>query len=230
LEEGAKFAANAMKPEDVQMIQARRFGIEEIARAYRIAPHLLQDLTHGTYSNITELGKEFITYTMVPWFQRWLGEINRRLLVPPYFAKFNARAFMQANHAERADFYQKLFRVGGFTINEILAREDENPIDSEIGDVRFVSTDLAPVTTLINPPQEPEAPPPEVPPQGDEPESQAWQAMTMMLYDQERTERIDGDRRGKQRANSLEESIRAGHEETNKSMVDFQTQVNVGRA
>ncbi|MHC4403321.1 MAG: phage portal protein [Planctomycetota bacterium] len=152
LEEGAKFAASAMKPEDVQMIQARRFGIEEIARAYRIAPHLLQDLTHGTYSNITELGKEFITYTMVPWFQRWLGEINRRLLSPEYFAKFNTRAFLQGDHKTRAEFYAALIRTGVLTLNQVLELEDMNPIDPKIGDVHFISRDMIPVTMLINAP------------------------------------------------------------------------------
>ncbi len=168
LEEGMKFAGNSMNPDDVQMIEARQFGVIEIARFYRITPHLLQDLTHGTFSNVTELGRQFVTYTMMPWFQRWLGEINRKLLEPPFFAKFNTRALLAANHKERAEFYAKLFQVAGITVNRILELEDENDI-GPIGDVRFVPMNMVTLEQAIAGPPKP-LPPAEPAPVPDEPE------------------------------------------------------------
>lgn len=167
LEEGAKFASTSMKPEDVQMIEARRFGIEDIARAYRLAPHLLQDLTHGTFSNITELGREFIVFTMLPWFKRWQGEINRRLLSPPYFCEFNAHAFLQGDHKARAEYYRGLFQVAGITPNRILELENENPI-GPAGDVRFVPMNMVPLEKAIEGPPKESSPPKTPPPEGQQ--------------------------------------------------------------
>jgi len=145
LEGGAQFAATQMKPGDVQMIEARRFSVEDVARGYRIPLYLLQELTNGTsYASIVELGREFIVYTMMPWFKRWQAEINRKLLGDGYFCEFNVRAFMQGDHAARGDFYRKLFSVGGMTTNRILSLENENTIGSE-GDRRFVPLNMIPL-------------------------------------------------------------------------------------
>lgn len=163
LEEGVKFAANSMNPEDVQMIEARKFGIVEIARFYRITPHLLQDLTFGTYSNVTELGRQFIVYTMMPWLKRWQGEINRKVLSPPFFCEFNTHAFLQGDHAARANYYNKLFQIGGITINRILQKENENDI-GPAGDVRFVPMNMVPLEQAIKGPPEKKEPPPVEPP------------------------------------------------------------------
>lgn len=151
LEGGATFAEAQMNPENVQMIEARRFGIEEVARAYRISPHLLQDLTHGTFSNITELGRQFIVFTMMPWFTRWRSEINRKLLQPPYRGRFNYKSFLEADHKVRAEFYFRLWQMGARTVNEILAMEGDNSIGPE-GNVRFVPVNMQPLTTAMQKP------------------------------------------------------------------------------
>jgi len=170
LEGGAKFAAMQMNPEDVQMIESRKFSVEEIARLYRMSPHLLQDLTHGTFSNITELGRQFIIFTMMPWFKRWEAEINRKILTPPFEAKFNAKAFLEGDHTARMEMHKAMFGMGR-TLNEILEIEGENPIGAE-GDVRFVPVNMQPIDLAINPPEPPApvVPPPPPPPEPGETE------------------------------------------------------------
>lgn len=169
LEEGATWAATNMRPEDVQLIDARRFGIEEIARAYRVSLHLLMEFTEGaaSYSSIVELGREFIVFTMMPWLKRWQGEINRRLLDENHFCEFNVAAFLQGDHAARAEFYTKLFQTGALTINQILERENENPIGPE-GDVRFVPRNLWTLDAAIAEKDKPPAPDPFAQPAGEE--------------------------------------------------------------
>ena len=172
LEGGATYADTQMNPQDVQMIEARRFGIEEVARAYRISLHLLQEFTEGaaSYSSIVELGREFIVYTMMPWFKRWQGEINRKLLGDGYFCEFNTAAFLQGDHVARAEFYAKLMEHGGLTINDILRKENMNSIGPE-GDTRFVPGNLVTLDRAIKgspAPQRPALPPPNGrPPEGD---------------------------------------------------------------
>jgi HK97 family phage portal protein len=168
LEEGTTWAATNMKPEDVQMIQARRFSIEDIARIYAISLHLLQEFTEGaaSYSSIVELGKEFIEFTMLPWLKRWCAEINRKLLDAEHFCEFNVSGFLQADPAARADFYIKMFTNGQMTINEIRAKENLNPIGPN-GDVHFVPQNLQPLDKAIAAEDEP--PPPLIPPPGQQP-------------------------------------------------------------
>ena len=150
LDEGMKFAANSMDPESVQLIEARRFGVEDIARLYRIPLHLLQELTNGTsYAALSELGREFIVYTMMPWFGRWTAEINRKLLEPPYFAEFNANAFMQGDPKTRAEFYKTLQGIGVINANQICQKENMNSIGPQ-GDVYWMPLNMAPVEQVID--------------------------------------------------------------------------------
>lgn len=168
LEGGATFAQTSMKPQDVQMIESRRYGVEEVARAYHVPLQLLQDLTNGTsFASVVELGKEFILYTMDSWIARWEGEINRKVLKDTgLVAKFNTRAFLSGDHKARSDFYLKLFRIGAITVNEIRGWEDQPDI-GPAGDIHFVSRDLVPMDFAAREP-EPQAPPtpPTAPPAG----------------------------------------------------------------
>jgi len=149
LEEGMEFAASSMNPEDVQMIEALRFSVEDIARAYRIPLHLLQQLQSGSsYASIVELGREFIVYTMMPWFKRWEGQLNRRVLRQPFFCEFNYAAFMQGDPPTRGEFYWKLWQMGVVTQNDVARRENMNGIGPE-GDVRFVPANMVPLQVAI---------------------------------------------------------------------------------
>ena len=168
LEGGATFAQTSMKPQDVQMIESRRYGVEEVARAYGVPLQLLQDLTNGTsFASVVELGKGFILYTMDAWIARWEGEINRKVLKGTgLVAKFNTKAFLAGDHKARSDFYLKLFRIGALTVNEIRALEDQ-PNIGPAGDVHFVSRDLVPMEFAAREPA-PQTPPtpPTAPPAG----------------------------------------------------------------
>jgi len=164
LEEGMTYAAESMSPKDVQMIDARRLGAEDIARAYRIPLHLLQLFMQGvsSYASIVELGREFLTYTMLPWFKRWEGELNRKLLLPPYFCEFNQTAFLQADPKARGEFYWRLWQMGAIDANSILRRENMNGIGDE-GDVRFVPVNMQPLKHALAGPPKPPSPAPDDP-------------------------------------------------------------------
>jgi HK97 family phage portal protein len=168
LEEATTWAATNMKARDLQAIEARRFSVEEIARIFRISLHLLQEFTEGaaSYASIVELGREFIVYTMMPWLKRWQAEINRKLLDAEHFCEFNVAAFLQGDHKARAEFYNKMFMVGGVTVNEIMGLENRNPIGPE-GDVRFVPKNLQPLEKAIKA-EDPKPPPPAIPPPSDD--------------------------------------------------------------
>lgn len=74
LEDGMAVSPFNISPEDSQLLGARQFGVSEIARWFRIPPHMLYDLTRSTYSNIESQGQDFISYSFDDAVDRALGK------------------------------------------------------------------------------------------------------------------------------------------------------------
>lgn len=83
LEEGMKWTKIGMSQQDTQYIETRKFQLEEIARIFRVPPHLIGHLERATFSNIEHQGLEFVTHTILPWLKRWEQAISQRLMTPP---------------------------------------------------------------------------------------------------------------------------------------------------
>ena len=110
LEEGMTWKQIGLPMDDSQFLQTRRFQIEEIARVFRIPPHMMADLERATFSNIEHQDLEFQKYTMGPWYVRWEAELNRKILGrrrmdQGYFFKFDNRAFLRGDVKSRTEAY-----------------------------------------------------------------------------------------------------------------------------
>lgn len=74
-------------------MQTRKFQINEIARLYRIPPHMVGDLEKSSFSNIEQQSLEFVKYTLAPWVVRLEQAFKRSLFLPEekkrYLIKFN---------------------------------------------------------------------------------------------------------------------------------------------
>lgn len=148
LEEGMEYMTIGLPPEDSQFLQTRKFQLQEIARIYRVPPHMLADLERATFSNIEHSAIEFVVHTVRPWLVRWEQAIKQKLFLPDerekYFAEFLVDGLLRGDTQSRFDAYQKGFQVGGFSVNEILELENRNPIGEE-GDKRFVPMNMIPL-------------------------------------------------------------------------------------
>ena len=83
----------------------------------------------------------FIRQTVGPWVDAWEQEMNWKIFTEEereqgYYIKLNMNALLRGDMKARADFYQKVFGVGGFSPNRILELEDEDGI-GPIGDHHF---------------------------------------------------------------------------------------------
>lgn len=140
LEEDMDATITSMNPEETQLLDSRKFTPNEIARFWRLPPHLLGDLERATFSNIEAQGQEFIVYSMLPWIRRWEKGLNRQMLTTEekkrYHFKFNVDALLRGDQAARGEFYQNLFNLGSYSPNDIREKEDMNPIEG--GDQYFV--------------------------------------------------------------------------------------------
>ena len=80
LEEGMKYTPIGISPEQAQFLETRKFQINEIARIFRVPPHMVGDLEKSSFSNIEQQSLEFVKYTLDPWVVRWEQSLTRSLL------------------------------------------------------------------------------------------------------------------------------------------------------
>lgn len=133
LEGGLKFIPFTVKPIDAQLIENKKFQIEDIARIYRVPLHLIQNLDRATNNNIEHQSLEFIMYTMLPWFKRWEENINMQLLTPAerragYYVEFDLRGLLRGDMLSRARSYASGRQWGWLSVNDIRKLENMPPI------------------------------------------------------------------------------------------------------
>ena len=137
LEEGMKYQQIGIPPEEAQFLETRKFQINEIARLYRIPPHMVGDLEKSSFSNIEQQSLEFVKYTLDPWVIRWEQALARSLLLPDekkqYFIKLNVDGLLRGDYQSRMTGYATARQNGWMSANDIREMEDLNPIAPEEG-------------------------------------------------------------------------------------------------
>lgn len=137
LEEGLKFHQISIPPEQAQFLETRKFQIDEIARIFRVPPHMVGDLDKSSFSNIEQQSLEFVKYTLDPWVIRWEQAIHQSLLLPSekkrYFSKFNVDGLLRGDYASRMTGYSTARQNGWMSANDIREMENMNKIPAEEG-------------------------------------------------------------------------------------------------
>lgn len=144
--------------EAAQFLETRQYQVIEVCRAFRVPPHMIQDLTRSTYSNIEVQGTEYVQHCLLAHLKRWESAISRDLIVNDdvYFAEHSITGLLRGDSAARASYYREMLNLGVLSINEIRELENLNPIGPE-GDQRFMQTNM---TTLDKIGQDAPAPQP----------------------------------------------------------------------
>ena len=194
LEEGMTFKQLGVNPEDAQAIQAEQHSVETICRWFRVAPHKVQHLLRATFSNIEHQAIEHVGDTIMPWGERWEQEIKLKMLPgdDDLFAKHTYQKLMQTDHKARSEFYNKMFMIGAFGINDILELEDRNPIGPE-GDVHYVPLNMVPADKAMEGPAPAPAPANDSQPPADD--SARRKAMIDQIVEAHRPSFVDAYRR-----------------------------------
>jgi HK97 family phage portal protein len=152
LENGSKYTKVAMPNDEAQFIETRRFQIEEIARIYRVQPHMLQDLERSTNNNIEHQSLEFLMYTMLPWFTRWEQYISFKLLTPEersqgYFAEFLINALLRGDTKARAQMLHLMRQDGVINADQWRELENMNPQEDGQGKHYLINGNFISVET-----------------------------------------------------------------------------------
>ena len=137
LEEGLKYTPIAISPEQAQFLETRKFQINEIARIFRVPPHMLADLEKSSFSNIEQQSLEFVKYTLDPWVIRWEQAMNKALLLDSekreVFTKFNVDGLLRGDYASRMTGYATARQNGWMSANDIRELENLDRIPAELG-------------------------------------------------------------------------------------------------
>lgn len=137
LEEGMKFQQIGIPPEQAQFLETRKFQINEIARLFRIPPHMVGDLEKSSFSNIEQQSLEFVKYTLDPWVIRWEMSMQKALLLPSekrtYFIKLNVDGLLRGDYQSRMTGYSIGRQNGWLSSNDIRELENMNSIPEEFG-------------------------------------------------------------------------------------------------
>lgn len=146
LEEGLDYQAIGIPPEEAQFLESKKFQVNEIARWFRVPPHMLADLERATFSNIEEQGLEFVIYTLGPWLTRHEQALERDLLTEAerqtLFVEYLVNGLLRGNITSRFQAYQQALQGGWMNPNEVRVLENMNPYEG--GDTYLQPLNMAP--------------------------------------------------------------------------------------
>ncbi len=153
LEGGTKWTPLTMNPEDAQMLESRRFSVEEICRFFGVPPHMVghteKSTSWGTGLEQQTLG--FIKFTLRRRLKRIEQAVNKQLLTSAergkgIYVEFNLEGLLRGDSAGRSAFYQSGLQNGWMTINEVRGHENMPPVPG--GDVPRMQMQNQPIDQI----------------------------------------------------------------------------------
>jgi len=133
LEDEAEFKQTTIPPEHMQFIESKNLSVTDIARVFRVPPHMIGDLSHATFSNIEQQSLDFVINSLRPWLVRWEQNLNNQIIPShmqaEYFYEFNVNALLRGDFDTRSKGYRTFIEMGAMTPNEVRALENFNTVE-----------------------------------------------------------------------------------------------------
>lgn len=146
LQEGMKFEPLSMSNEDAQLIEARGYGVTDVARIYGIPVRMLAVAVQGAKSSFEQEALEFVIYCLLPWIRRHEESMERDLLTTQdrragLYIQFDFTALLRGDTTARYEAYAKARQWGWLSVNDIRRLENLPPIPG--GDVYLTPLNMA---------------------------------------------------------------------------------------
>lgn len=144
LEEGMKWHEVGLANDDAQFIENRKYNVIDIARIFRVPPHMIGDLDRATFSNVEQQAIDFVVHTVRPWLVRWEQSLNRTLLGGDerYFVEFLVDGLLRGDAQARSAALQTQFMNGALSPDEWREIENRNPLPDGLGQGFYVPVNL----------------------------------------------------------------------------------------
>lgn len=145
---GATWKQIQISPEQAQFLEQRLFAVDEIARWFRVPPHMIGNLEKTTSwgSGIEEQVLGFVKFTCRPWIERVESSWSRNMLTfqpDGSRVRFDLSELERGNMANQADYFTKMHMSGFVNANEVREKLGLEPYDD--GDKYYFQTNTAPI-------------------------------------------------------------------------------------
>jgi HK97 family phage portal protein len=158
LESGMKFQSISVDPQKSQLVESRKFSVEDICRWFGVPPHKIQHLEHATFSNIEHSSIEFVRDALQPWERRVCQEADAKLFdqnrAPYRYTEIDLRPLTYGDAASRSTAQASWRQNGIMSANEIRAMEGLDDIGPD-GDVYIVQSNMTTIDRILEPPEPP---------------------------------------------------------------------------
>ena len=129
LDGGLEWQAARISPEDAELLETRRFGVEEIARLFQVPPPIIGDYTHNTFTNSETAGRWFATFCLAPWARKIEAEFARSLfpIGSPFELEMDLSGFLRGDPETRWNAHKIALEAGVLDADEVRQVEGWNP-------------------------------------------------------------------------------------------------------
>jgi HK97 family phage portal protein len=143
---GGKFNPMTVNPAESQLVDQRRFAIEEVARIFRVPPFMLgvSENAAMAFASIEQQQLFFRQHTIQPYVEMLEDHFQALLENPNTFIKFNMSSIVRADLSSRYAAYNVALLAGFMSVNDVRALEDQGPVDA--GDQYRVPLQNIPLT------------------------------------------------------------------------------------
>ena len=128
---GAKFQPATVDPSQSQLLDERRFQIEEAARLFRVPSFMLGVTTPGSvsYASVEQQMLFFAQHTIQPYVQKLEDAFSGLLMNQQSFIKFNLNSLVRADFATRTAGYASALAAGWMSVNDVRGLEDLRAVE-----------------------------------------------------------------------------------------------------
>lgn len=145
---GYQYQPMSLTMHDAQFIENAQLTIKQIAAAFGVKNHQLNDLDRATHTNISEQQREFYVDTLMDILTGYEQELTYKLFTQKdidegYYAKFNVNAILRADPKTRYEGYRIAIQSGFLTANEVRALEELEAKDG--GDRLLINGNMMPI-------------------------------------------------------------------------------------
>lgn len=155
LEAGMTYQQVSLSPKDVQLLESRRFNVEDIARFWGVPSVLINDTEAGTVwgSGIQQIVEGFYKFTIRPYLERRQASIEKYLMTTEermlYDVEYDFTALLRGDETTRIKNAKESVTGGLKTINEARkALDGSPPVDG--GDQVYLQQQMTPIDELKN--------------------------------------------------------------------------------
>lgn len=141
--DGVTWTSMTIPNKDAEFLETRKFQVTEIARIFRVPPHMIADLERATFSNVEQQSIDFVVHTIRPWLVRIERALKRQLFRgDTLFAEFLVDGLLRGDIKSRFDSYAVARQNGILNGDEIRELENRNPTEDGSGQLYWMPSNM----------------------------------------------------------------------------------------